>query len=79
MIHELKCWPEYFDQVQMGRKKFEVRKNDREFKQYDLLVLREWNPDLQEYTGNQVTRTVTYILPGGKLGIEEGYVVMSLR
>lgn len=43
-IHELKIWPEFFDAVDSGKKKFDVRKNDRGFKEGDVLVLREFEP-----------------------------------
>ena len=32
MTHELKTWPGYFEEIFMGHKTFEIRKNDRNFK-----------------------------------------------
>lgn len=77
--HELKCWPEYFLAVRDGRKPFEVRKNDRDFRTGDALILREWNPFRESYTGHRCNVDVTYVLHGGQFGIEKGYVVMGIR
>jgi hypothetical protein len=77
-IHELKCWPAYFQRVIDGRKPFEVRKNDRDFQCGDMVFLREWNPETGEYTGREAQFLITYILHGGQLGIEPGYCVMTL-
>ncbi len=83
MIHELKTWPEYFQEVFMDHKKFEIRKNDRDFKVGDQLILKEWQPDghskIGRYTGRQLARTITYILPGGNFGLLSGYVIMSIQ
>lgn len=79
MIHELKTWPEFFEEVFMGRKTFEVRKNDRNFQLHDTLILKEYNNDEQKYTGRQLARTVIYILNGGQFGVEEGYCVISIQ
>lgn len=46
--HDLKTWPPYFQEVHIGRKNFEVRKNDRGFQQFDILNLREFVPDVYE-------------------------------
>lgn len=78
MVHELKTWSEYFQQIYMGKKTFEVRKNDRNFKIGDMLILKEWLPNVNKYTGDEMARKVTSILYGGQFGIEEGYVVMSI-
>lgn len=75
--HDLKVVPPYFDDVVSGRKKFEVRKNDRDFRVNDYLVLREYIED--KYTGNNVGAFVKYVLHGPAFGIEEGYVVMSIE
>ncbi len=60
--HELKIWPIYFAAVVDGRKRFEIRKNDREFMVGDTLRLREWNPaDGGAYTGAEIVVEVTYL------------------
>ena len=77
--HELKVWPEFFNAINRGDKTFEVRMNDRDFKQGDYLTLREWNPDTGLFTGRLLVRYVTYIMDGNDIGIKCGYVVMGLR
>jgi hypothetical protein len=78
MIHELKTWPEYYRDVTLGIKNFEVRKTDRLFCIGDKLVLKEFDPDTG-YTGRSCEREITYILHGGQFGIEIGYCVMGLK
>ena len=41
-IHELKCWPIYFEQIQDGNKTFELRYNDRSFQVGDIVILHEF-------------------------------------
>ena len=80
--HELKVWTEFWDDLYSFRKLFEVRLDDRNFEVGDTLLLREWNEKTQEYTGRQITRTITYKLSGGqfgKFGIKEDYCVLSLK
>jgi ribosomal protein S17 len=59
---EKKIWPEYFDKIVSGEKKFEVRLNDFEVEPGDTLQLREWDPDKKEYTGRQIEKTVTSVI-----------------
>lgn len=77
MNHELKTWPEQFDAVVRGFKTVELCKDDRSFCILDTLLLREWDPKTQEYTGRESTRLVTHILRGGPW-LEEGYCALSL-
>ena len=79
MIHELKTWNEYFEEVFMGHKTFEVRKADRPFAKGDTLILKEWNPKTEQYTGREMARGVSYVLEGGQFGVEKGFVVMALQ
>ena len=78
MIHELKTWNEYFEEVFMGHKTFEVRKADRPFAKGDTLILKEWNPKTEKYTGREMARIVSYVLEGGQFGVEKGFVVMAI-
>jgi ASC-1-like (ASCH) protein len=64
---EKKIWPEYFDVVQSGKKKFELRLNDFEAHEGDVLLLREWNPKTKAYTGRIVEKKITHI---GKFKID---------
>jgi hypothetical protein len=70
--HSLKTEHGYFIDVKSGSKTFEVRKNDRDFKIGDTLVL------VDLITADVIYREVTYILQGGQFGIAPGYVVMGL-
>jgi len=79
MIHELKTWNEYFEEVFMGHKTFEVRKADRPFAKGDTLILKEWNPKTEQYTGREMARWVSYVLEGGQFGVEKGFVVMAIQ
>jgi hypothetical protein len=79
MIHELKCWPEFFRAIEANLKTFEVRKDDRtpRFEVGDTLRLCEWDPETGNYTGWQVERYVTYVLRDSRL-LPKGTVVMSI-
>ena len=77
-IHELKTWPKYFIPVWNGHKTFEVRKNDRDFQVGDLLILREWDPETQDYTGWTLKCRVTYILDDPAY-VKEGYVILGIE
>ncbi|BDX48164.1 DUF3850 domain-containing protein [Enterococcus hirae] len=76
MTHELKILPEYFEAVTSGRKQFEIRKNDRDYKVGDLLILREHDIWVDEFTGNSYKAEITYITDYAQ---KDGYVVMGIR
>lgn len=82
--HELKTWPGPFQAVWVGDKRFEVRRNDRDFKVGDTLLLREWvlgdvRDDPQDgYTGREILVEITY-LTSGQWGLPDWLAVMSIR
>lgn len=78
MTHELKILPEYFDAVRDGRKRFELRQNDRDFHEGDSLVLREWDQEEGGYTGRSLKAEIPYILYGPCFGLEDGWAILSL-
>lgn len=43
MTHYIRILPEYFKVVEHGKKRFELRKNDRDYKVGDNIVLQEWD------------------------------------
>ena len=76
-IHELKILPEYYDAVRCGDKRFEIRKNDRDFHSGDILRLKEW--DGQRFTGEELDALVRYVYYGiDEYGLAEGYCIMSI-
>ena len=58
-IIKKKIWPEYFEAVESGKKKGELRLNDFEVNEGDTLVLEEWDPKTKEYTGRKMEKKVT--------------------
>lgn len=80
MTHELKILPEFFEAVSSREKSFEIRKNDRNFKVGDWLILKEWDNEKEKYTGREVKRYVSYIFYGTEdFGLHPDYCVMSLK
>lgn len=79
IVHELKTWPQYFAAVRSGKKRFEVRRNDRDFRVGDTLCLVEYDHETDVYSGAGLTCLVTYLLPGGHFGLADDVVVMSLK
>lgn len=77
-FHELKVWPDCFTAVHEGRKPFDVRLNDRNFQVGDALLLREFEPESEQYTGRTIERWISYLLQGGAFGVEEGWCVLGL-
>jgi hypothetical protein len=88
-VHELKCWPEYFDAILSGEKTFEVRRDDRGFQRGDIIELLKC--ERQRIGGPAVITDlygkpmyvqrfrIGWILTGGQFGIEPGYIVFSLE
>ena len=76
MNHELKIHPEHYRNVVLGLKKVEIRKNDRNYQERDLLILNEFDPKTGRYTGDQVIRKVNFII-NDVPGLEPGYVVLQ--
>ncbi len=76
--HQLKVWPEPFDALADGTKLFEFRKDERSYRVGDELVLDEWDPDDERYTGRSLRRTITYLLRGPAFGIPQGFICLSL-
>ena len=51
-----KIWPEYFEAVASGKKRYELRLNDFEINGGDIFILEEWNPKTKLYTGRKIEK-----------------------
>ncbi len=61
-IIEKKAWPELFEKVKNREKNFDVRLSDFKCKTGDIIILREWSPKTNNYTGRVVKRKVKFVL-----------------
>ncbi len=85
-IIKKKTWPELFELVKSGKKKFDLRLADFDIKEGDTIILEEWDPKTKEYTGRSLERLVDYVLRldlnafGQKEAIEKnGLMVIQLN
>lgn len=72
----LKTWPEYFEAVCNDSKTFEIRRNDRPFSVGVKLVLREYDPTKDNFTGRYIERVITYITDWEQ---KPGFVVLAIK
>lgn len=77
-IHTLKTWSNLFMDVVNGIKNFDLRKNDRDFRVDDILVLKEWNKNIG-YSGDSIKVKIIYFLGGGDFGLDKEYCVLGIE
>jgi len=75
-LHDLKVWPTFFPALMDGSKPFEIRKNDRDFRVGDTLLLREWDPASETYSGRYLTKHISYVTDWQQ---QPGYVVLGIE
>lgn len=75
-IHQIRLASMYFDDVVSGKKSFELRKNDRGYKEGDFLEMMEFKDG--KNTGRTVRVLVTYLLEN-YTGLEDGYCIMGTK
>jgi len=83
---EKKTWPYLFEKVRSGEKQFDLRIAEFECEVGDILVLREWDPEKEEYTGRELEKEITFVVKTKDLKFwskedinELGFLVMSLK
>lgn len=74
--HRLKCWTEFYNETAAGRKKAELRFNDRDFKVGDWLILQDFDPVKESFSGREVSVEVTHVLANTP-HLKPGYVLLS--
>ena len=76
ITHEIKLGEQSFDDALSGRKDFELRKNDHDYRVGDTLELVEYM-DGQE-TGRRCRKEIIYILED-YTGLEDGYCILGCK
>lgn len=75
-IHELKIKEEYYQDLIRGRKSFELRKNDRDYKVGDLIHFVGINGE--EYNYN--VYIIVYVLKDvPEYGLDKDYCILGIR
>jgi hypothetical protein len=90
MPHELKTHPDEFQAVLNGRMPWQLRRNDRDYRVGDQLLLKEWDPAGGEprsdqtlmiggYTSRNLLVRVDYIMDDAhRFGLDPDYVIMNI-
>lgn len=75
-VHEVKLAAMYYDDVKTGKKTFELRKNDRNYKEGDKLHMLEFKDG--RHTGRTISADIVYLLEE-YTGLTEGYCILGIR
>lgn len=57
-----KVWPDYFQQILNGKKNTELRLADFPLKEGDILILEEFDPDTNTYTGRKIKKKAKSVI-----------------
>ena len=74
--HEIKIAAMYYDDVVSGRKRFELRKNDRGYKVGDALKMLEFKDG--KFTGRTIDAEIVYMLEE-YTGLQEDYCILGIE
>ncbi|BDM64559.1 hypothetical protein NFHSH190041_20110 [Shewanella sp. NFH-SH190041] len=78
--HHLKIDPELYNAVRNRTKTAEIRRDDRNYKVGDLLIIYPFDRQSGCRIGDdECRRVVTHKVDGGQFGIEPGYCLLSMN
>ena len=91
-LHELKIQHKYLIDITIGKKTFELRKNDRDYKVGDLIRFIDiWEDNeatksaikeahLEPYINNNTLYRITYVLKNvEKYGLDKDYCILAIK
>lgn len=84
--HVVRSWSMFFRDIITGERTADIRLRDREYRVGDEMLLQEYDPVEETYTGREQLVKITYI-QGGKsnpcaishLALDDKYVVLSIK
>ncbi|GAS96637.1 ASC-1 homology domain protein [Mycolicibacterium canariasense] len=83
--HDLKSWSRFFRPIIAGERAHELRRNDRDYRVGDRVLLREYDPSSQTYTGSFCEAVVTSITSRdvpcavSDQGLNPDFCILSVR
>jgi hypothetical protein len=83
-VHTVKSWSHFYDAIVEGKKLHDLRKDDRNYKVGDTLILCRYDIKTGEYTGEQCWRKISYITSNkypcaySSAVLPHEYVILSL-
>lgn len=77
-VHYLRTWTPLFKELKCGLRQIDIRKNDRNFKVGDTLILDEFNPETQKHIGNWTPKLITHVIDDERY-VKNGYVVLGMK
>lgn len=87
-LHELKILHEYLIDISIGKKTFELRKNDRDYQVGDLIRFIDIREDdsisnknqIEPYIDEDTLYRITYVLKGvEQYGLDKDYCILSIK
>ena len=75
--HEIKVWPSFYSDLVTYKKRFELRLNDRDYREGDLVTLKEWDNITKKYTGASFQVKIDYVLCDTMFGLKAGYCIFT--
>jgi len=76
MTHDVKLSANWWTDIVSGLKKFELRKNDRDYRVNDKILMNEYKDG--EPTGRSILADITYMLED-YTGLTEGYAILGIE
>ena len=84
--HAVKSWPQLFEAALTGAKTHDLRRaGDRDYRVGDTLLLQEFDPDTQRYSGRELRVRITYITSASapcalsESSLDPDYCILSIR
>ena len=74
--HQIRIAAKYYEDAKSGKKPFELRKNDRDYREGEILEMMEFKEGRN--TGRLFRALVTYMLED-YTGLEEGYCILGTK
>jgi hypothetical protein len=74
----VKIWPEFFLPVICGEVTTQIRKDDRDYQKGDTLVLVEYDPKRDQYTGHVARVEITDVFRNF-VGLMPDYCALSIK